>query len=201
MGNFSEDKRSAETDEAMADPELTGDAERFAGRGEAGAAEDQARSTTEASEPRWLQEKAELQDRILRVQAEMENMRRRKDREQQDSLRFANQPLLVDLLPVIDNIERAIDAAEQSKDGGGLLQGFKMVHQMLMAAIEKHHCTRVPAAGENFDPTMHEALLQTPSQDVPAGKVTHVNQHGYQLNGRVIRPAQVIVSSGPPSSS
>ena len=71
----------------------------------------------------------------------------------QDERRFANQQLIVDLLPVLDNMERAIDAAEQNPEGAGLLQGFKMLHQLLLSTLENHHCRRLPADGVNFDPT------------------------------------------------
>ena len=135
------------------------------------------------------------QDRLLRAQAELENYRRRVQRERQDDRRFANQSLLTDLLPVLDNMERAIDAAQQSAEGAGLLEGFKMVHQLLISVLEKHDCTRVRAEGSAFDPTQHEAMMQEPSAE-PKGTVTRVVQPGYLLHDRVIRPAQVIVSTG-----
>jgi molecular chaperone GrpE len=194
VANSHDEHRRSETDEAMADPELMGSA------GDPPSAQEPAGNSTDNIESQLRHENSQLQDRVLRAQAELENYRRRAQRQLQDELRFANQPLLVDLLPVIDNIERAIEAAEQSTDGGGLLTGFKMVQQLLLATLERHHCTRVPAAGQNFDPSMHEALLQTPHPDVPAGQIAHVSQHGYQLHGRVIRPAQVVVSSGPASN-
>ena len=152
--------------------------------------------------------KSELQDelnmardRLLRSQAEVENVRRRLQREMQDARRFANQGLLVDLLPVIDNLERAIQSAEKASEDGALLQGVKMVQQQLASAMQKHHCQRVQAEGEDFDPAVHEALAKMPSEDVPEGKVSIVNQHGYQLHDRVIRPAQVVVSSGKPEDA
>ncbi len=139
-------------------------------------------------------------DRCLRTQAEMENYRRRVQREMQDERRYANQSLLTDMLPVLDNIERAIEAGEQSSDGAGLRAGVRMVHQLLLQLLEKHQCYRVPAAGEAFDPGIHEAIAQYPSAEHPAGHVSHVSQHGYRLHERVIRPAQVVVSSGPPEA-
>ncbi len=142
------------------------------------------------------QQLTDAHDRLLRTQAEMENIRRRSQRDMQEGRRFANQALLVDLLPVLDNMERAIDAAQQSPEGGGLLEGFKMLHQLLLSTFEKHHCRPVPAAGADFDPALHQAVLQTPSDDFAAGAVTQVHQQGYQLHDRVIRPAQVVVSSG-----
>ncbi|MCA9150443.1 MAG: nucleotide exchange factor GrpE [Planctomycetales bacterium] len=139
----------------------------------------------------------QLKDRALRAQAEFENYRRRVQREMQEERRYSAQPVLTDLLPVLDNMERAIEAAQQSEGGAGLLEGFKLVRQQMLSILEKHNCTPIPADGQVFDPTLHQAILQTPSNEVEAGRVIQVSQHGYQLNGRVIRPSQVIVSSGP----
>jgi molecular chaperone GrpE len=135
-------------------------------------------------------------DRLLRAQAEVENVRRRLQREIHDSRRYANQPLLTDLLPVLDNMERAIEAAQQSSDGAGLLEGFKMVHQLLLDILGKHDCRPVAALGAPFDPSHHQAIMQEPSPE-PKGTVTRVVQPGYTLHDRVIRPAQVFVSTGP----
>jgi molecular chaperone GrpE len=141
----------------------------------------------------------EVRDRLLRSQAELENFRRRMQREMQEERRFANQPLLLDLLPVLDNMERAIHAAQKGPEAAGLLEGFKMLHQLLISTLDKYHCRRIEAHGVQFDPLLHEALAQVPSSEHPEGWVTHVNQPGYRLHERVIRPAQVVVSSGPPA--
>jgi molecular chaperone GrpE len=151
-----------------------------------------------ASDVEFQQLKGDLegtQDRLLRAQAELENFRRRVQRERQEERRFASQALLTDLLPVLDNMERAIEAAKQSAEGAGLLEGFKMVYQQLLSLLEKHHCIRVEAEGSTFDPARHEAMMQEPS-DEPKGTVTRVLQQGYLLHDRVIRPSQVIVSNG-----
>lgn len=137
----------------------------------------------------------QAEDRFLRSEAELENFRRRSRRELEEERRFANQPLLTDLFPVIDNIDRAIVAAEQGSDASGLLEGFKMVAQQLSDTLEKHHCTPIDAIGKPFDPALHEAILQQPSED-PRGTVIFVALQGYQLHDRVIRPTQVIVSTG-----
>jgi molecular chaperone GrpE len=132
-------------------------------------------------------ELTEAKDRVLRAQAELENYRRRSQREMQDTLRYAELPLLRDLLPVVDDIQRAIQAAEKSPENGGLLEGFRMV--------ESHDCKRIAALDQPFDPNLHQAIAQQPSADKPAGTVTLVAQDGYTLHDRVVRPAQVIVSS------
>jgi molecular chaperone GrpE len=143
----------------------------------------------------------ESQQRVLRAQAELENFRRRSRRETDERLRLANQPLLTDLLPVIDNLDRALTAAASPQNQQqGLLQGVQMVADQLQSVLRKHHCIRIEAVGQPFDPAHHEAIMQQPSKEYPAGTVMHVALEGYQLHERVIRPAQVIVSTGPPDS-
>ncbi|HVX15884.1 MAG TPA: nucleotide exchange factor GrpE [Pirellulales bacterium] len=140
-------------------------------------------------------ELAAARDRALRAQAELENSRRRMRKEMEDERRYAQLPLLGDLLPVIDNVQRAIQAAEKSPEAGGLLAGFKMVAQQLEGVLSRHHCTRIDALHKPFDPHLHAAILQQPSNEYPPNTVVHVAQDGYQLHDRVLRPAQVIVST------
>jgi molecular chaperone GrpE len=139
-------------------------------------------------------ELAAAKDRELRVHAELDNFRKRAARELDERLRYANLPLLRDLLPVIDNIERAIEAAEKSADASALLEGFKMVDQQLGDVLKRHHCTRIEALHAPFDPNVHHAVMQQPSEEHPANTVLMVTQNGYQLHDRVVRPSQVIVS-------
>ena len=145
------------------------------------------------------QELEAAKDRALRAQAELENYRKRARREMEEERRYAQLPLLKDLLPVIDNIGRALQAAEKSPDGAGLLDGVKLVAQQLDGVLTRHHCTRIDARHQPFDPHLHEAILQQPSGDYPPGTVLNVTQEGYQLHDRVVRPAQVIVSAAPPA--
>ena len=133
-------------------------------------------------------------DRELRCRAELDNFRKRATREYQDGLRYANLPLLQDLLPVIDNIGRAIEAAEKNADADALLEGFKMVRQQLEDVLKRHHCTRIEALDAPFDPNFHHAVMQQPSDEHPDNTVVVVTQNGYQLHDRVVRPSQVIVS-------
>jgi molecular chaperone GrpE len=142
-------------------------------------------------------ELAAANERILRLQAEMQNLRNRTSREIADERRYAALPVLRDLLPVIDNIDRAIGAAEKAGEADNLLEGFRLVRQQLMSTLSRHQCEPIPAEGEPFDPHFHEAILQQPSPNVPAGHVMMVTQPGYKLHERVVRPPQVIVSSGP----
>jgi molecular chaperone GrpE len=157
----------------------------------------QAETPPPAKDP--LQElRAELEaakNRELRCHAELDNFRKRAARELDERLRYANLDLLRDLMPVIDNVERAIQAADKSADAAALLEGFKMVSQQLDDVFRRHHCTRIEALHAAFDPNVHHAIMQQPSEEHPANTVLMVAQNGYQLHDRVVRPSQVIVST------
>jgi molecular chaperone GrpE len=98
---------------------------------------------------------------------------------------------------VVDTIDRAIEAAEKSGEAGNLLAGFRLVKQQLHTLLNNHQVDSIAAESEIFDPNFHQAILQQPSADVPAGQVMMVTQAGYKMHDRVVRPAQVIVSAGP----
>ena len=167
-----------------------GDAAEFARQIDEACAED--------GEPADLETQlAAEKDRLLRLQAEMQNLRNRLSREIADERRYAALPLLRDLLPVVDNIDRAIEAAHQRSDAESLLEGFKLVRQQMVNILEQHNVQPIAALGEPFDPQVHEAILKQPSGEHPADHVSLVTQQGYQLHDRVVRPSQVIVSSGP----
>ncbi|MBC8353948.1 MAG: nucleotide exchange factor GrpE [Planctomycetes bacterium] len=140
----------------------------------------------------------EANDRVLRAQAELENFRKRARRDMDEQRHYANLPLVSGLLPAIDNLGRAVEAAEQNENATGLLEGVKMVAVQIQSILEQHNCRRVAAIGSTFDPNVHEAIAQEPSEEVPAGDVTREVLVGYQLHDRVIRPAQVMVSTGAP---
>jgi molecular chaperone GrpE len=148
----------------------------------------------------WATELATERDRVLRLQAEMENLRSRTAREINEERRYAPLAIVRGLLPVVDNIDRAIEAAEQTGDAGSLLEGFKLVRQQLMTVLEQHHCKPIPSVGQPFDPQVHEAILQQPSDEQPANHVLIETQAGYQMHDRVVRASQVIISTGPAES-
>ncbi len=138
-------------------------------------------------------------ERVLRAQAELENYRKRVRREMEDDRKYAALPLVRDLLPVLDNLERAIDAASAKADqGAGLLEGVKLVKGQLENVLSQHHCIRIATVGTTFDPNLHQAIAQEPSAEHSAGTVTRAAQAGYSLHDRVVRPAQVMVSTGAP---
>jgi len=137
-------------------------------------------------------------NRVLRAQAELENFRKRARRDMEEQRQYANLPLIADLLPAIDNLERAIEAAEKDESASGLVEGVRMVSQHVLAILGQHSCIPVEAEGRPFDPNVHEAIAQEASDDIPSGMVTRIVRVGYQLHGRVVRPSQVMVSTGPP---
>jgi molecular chaperone GrpE len=139
----------------------------------------------------------EAKDRVLRGQAELDNYRKRAAREVEEHRRYANLPLVRDLLPVVDNVERAIAAAEKTHDLASLLEGIKAVARLLEEALKRHHCVRIPALHEPFDPNLHQAISQQPSNEYPPGTVVLESQPGFRLHERVVRPSQVIVSTTP----
>jgi molecular chaperone GrpE len=136
-------------------------------------------------------------DRVLRSQAELENYRKRASREIEDNRRYAELPLMQDLLPVLDNVERAIGAAEKSNDVAVLLEGMKLVARQFEEVFAQHHCKRIGALHLPFDPHLHHAISQQPSGEFPPNTVVLVAQPGFQLHDRVVRPSQVIVSRLP----
>ena len=136
----------------------------------------------------------ESKDRVLRLAAELENYRKRVTRQREEEQRYANMQLIRDMLPVLDNMQRAIEAAEKSQDASGLLQGFQMVAQLLQGVLKQHHCEVIEALHQPFDPHLHEAVTQQVSDEFPANTVLAEVQGGYRLFDRVVRPSQVIVS-------
>jgi molecular chaperone GrpE len=139
---------------------------------------------------------AEADKRVLMAQAEAENFRKRMRRDFEDQLKFAAVPLVIDILQVRDNLLRALEAAGTGSDSAGLSEGVAMVVKQLDDTLAKYEVREIPAAGELFDPNFHEAISQMPSEDVESGLVAVVAQTGFQMHDRVIRPAQVVVSTG-----
>ena len=138
-----------------------------------------------------------LQDRLLRFAAEMENTRKRLEREKSDGISYANESILRELLPVIDNLERALEHAENEVDRESLLEGVRMTLKAFLSAVAKFGCTPFEAMGKAFDPNYHEAFMQQESSEYPEKTVMKELQKGYVLNDRLLRPASVIISRGP----
>jgi len=137
---------------------------------------------------------AETRDQLLRKAADFENFRKRMNQEKQSSIEYANQSLLLDIIPIIDDFERAIQSGESSTDYTGLLEGVKMIEQRLAGQLEnKWGLKRFNSTGELFDPNIHEAVMMEKSPDVNEATVQEDFSKGYLLKERVIRAAKVKV--------
>ncbi|HAO71166.1 MAG TPA: nucleotide exchange factor GrpE [Planctomycetaceae bacterium] len=137
----------------------------------------------------------DAEERVLRAQAEIENVRKRGRREYEDLLRYGEMNLLRDILPVLDNIERAIEASESTTDVETLREGFRMTASQIEKLLESHGCETIKTENEVFDPTVHEAISQQPGNGADPGTVIGVTSRGYVLHDRVVRPAQVVVAA------
>ena len=149
-----------------------------------------------AAAPGPEQQLREAQDRLLRTQAELENFRKRSRREYEDAQRYREIDVLRDLLPVLDNVLRAIEAADKTADVESLRAGFRMTAQQIEKLLESHGCATIATDGTPFDPTVHDAIMQQPVPGTPAGTIVATASRGYRLHDRVVRPAQVIVAKG-----
>jgi molecular chaperone GrpE len=148
-----------------------------------------------------LEEKDEankaLQEKMLYFQAEFENFKRLKNKEKQDVLKFGNETLIKELLPVLDNLERALDHASNTEDFKSIHEGVKIIANEFLKVLERSGIERVEALGKKFDPNFHEAFLQEEKDDIEPDTVVTEVQKGYILNGRLIRPSMVAISKKP----
>jgi molecular chaperone GrpE len=148
-----------------------------------------------------IEECQSLNDRYVRLAAEFENYKRLSQRDQRDQIRYGNEQILKELLPVVDNMERAIKAATDSAgNGSALIQGVDLTLKQLVGALGKFGVQAIESVGQPFDPTLHQAVSQIPSDAVPEQHVAAEYQKGYRLHDRILRAAMVGVSSGRPSS-
>lgn len=144
-------------------------------------------------------ERDTLQDQLLRARAEFDNYRRRVARENEQLRKTAAQGLMRDLLPIVDNMERALSHVEDKTSS--LALGVEMILKQFAGVLSTQGLEPIPAKGEPFDPNVHEALTHQPSVEYPADTVMEEFQRGYRLGDFVLRPTQVVVSSGPPASA
>jgi len=144
-------------------------------------------------------EREQAQEQYLRLQAEFENFRRRGLKEKQEAQLYGHQNLVKELLPTVDNLDRAIEHADPnaSAELQQLLQGVELVHRELLGVLERFGVVRIEAEGALFDPAVHEAMAQAPSAEVEPNTVVSVMERGYQLHDRMLRPARVVVSKRP----
>jgi molecular chaperone GrpE len=143
-------------------------------------------------------ERDQYLDIAQRGRAEFENYQKRNQREREQERKYAYGPLAFDLLPVLDNLDRTLTAAQNTGDINALVQGVTMVQKQFLEMLKRHGVTRVDAQpGSAFDPNIHQAVMQKQVDDTPAGQVVDVHEQGYMNQDRVLRPAKVTVSAKP----
>lgn len=135
-------------------------------------------------------------DRYLRAVADLENFRRRTIREKEEIRKYALGNFFEEFISIIDNFYFGMDAASKHTEAKGMLDGFTMVFEQLKTLLTQHGLEEIFPDGQEFDPNFHDCFVQQPSEEVAEGKVLQVIRRGYSLNGRLLRPASVIVSSG-----
>jgi molecular chaperone GrpE len=174
--------------------ELTGEVIDNVSRSDAGQQElAELREKLDAKE----KEAKEHYERYLRQVAEVDNFKKRINREKEDAIRYANENLIKDILPVMDNLERAIAHAQGGGNGKPLVEGVEMVLRGLLDVFGKHGVVQVPAVGEVFDPGKHEAMAQVESSQYEPNTVIDEHHRGYLLRDRLLRPALVTIAKAP----
>lgn len=149
-------------------------------------------------------ESADLRDKYLRLAAEMDNLRRRTERDVKDAKSYSVAGFARDMLAVSDNLRRALEAipaeARESGDAGltALIEGVEMTERSMLAALERHGVKQLDPTGQRFDPNFHQAMFEVPNPEVPNNTVVQVVQAGYTIGERVLRPAMVGVAKGGP---
>ena len=141
-----------------------------------------------------LAKKDDNQDKLLRLQAEFDNFRKRSIRERQEFIKYANEGLIIELVGMLDNFERSIKAADQKQDFRLLHQGVDMISKQLHKLLEEKGLKKITSLGEKFDPNKHEAMEAVVSDEAEEGQILEEFQPGYMLNERIIRPAMVKVA-------
>lgn len=149
-------------------------------------------------------ENADLRDRFVRLAADMDNLRRRTEREVKDAKSYAVSGFARDMLTVSDNLRRALDSvsaeARATADAGltTLIEGMEMTERSMLSALERHGVRKLEPIGQKFDPNFHQAMFEMPNPDVPNNTVVQVVQDGFSIGERVLRPAMVGVAKGGP---
>jgi molecular chaperone GrpE len=154
-----------------------------------------------AEEPSLEQQLETLRDENLRLTAELRNVAQRASREKQEALKYAEADFAKELLIVLDDLERTLESIRTTADLQPVAEGVRIVYEHFLKVLHGRGIEAIEAKEKPFDPHLHEAMMQQPSADQPVGVVLQEFLRGYMMHGRVIRPAKVVVSSGPPKPS
>lgn len=144
-----------------------------------------------------LGEVAQLKDQMLREQAETQNVRKRVQRDVENARKFALEKFVEELLPLVDNLERAIDSASDDEAVKPVVEGIELTQKSFLEVLKKFNVEQLNPLGEPFDPQVHEAMTMVPNPDMEPNSVMDVMQKGYTLNGRLVRAARVVVTKAP----
>lgn len=142
-------------------------------------------------------ERGEAKERWMRATADLENLRKRSKRDKDEFRKYGHDKFALELIPVVDNLERALAHADKSADSGGIVDGVQMVYRQILGALEKHGIVGIEAHGCKFDPEHHEAIQQVETSEQDAGTVVEQFQKGYFIHDRLLRPAMVSVAKQP----
>jgi molecular chaperone GrpE len=143
------------------------------------------------------QERDQFLNLLQRTRADFENYQKRNQREREQERRYWHAPLALDLLPVLDNLDRALAAARQAGEAGPLVQGVGLVQTQLLDLLRRHGITPIEALDQPFDPNQHQAVMQQPTAERPPNTVVQVLEQGFLIQDRVLRPAKVVVAVAP----
>ena len=191
------DQDAVQPEDAVVNETEAGSEEASNGRASNEEIEQELLEEEQVSETEQLQQQvADANDNVLRIQAEMQNMRRRAERDVENAHKFALDKFSADLLPVVDNLERALSAIDAEDDSQkAIAEGIELTLKSFVDVLIRFKVEAVDPAGEPFDANLHQAVSMVPSPDLEPNTVMDVFQKGYTLNGRLIRPAMVVVSS------
>jgi molecular chaperone GrpE len=159
--------------------------------------EDETPRSLEAEVEELRRQRDDRQDKLLRALAETDNVRRRAQRDREEHLKYANESLIRDLIPVLDNLDRALAAGRGTAGAATMVEGVELIQRELLRVLEKNGLTRFSAVGQPFDPNRHEAIARIVSAEQPANTVVTETAPGYMLHGRLLRPAMVAVAAAP----
>ena len=165
-------------------------------KGQSEAEEGQADAADRSAQDDTSEELTKAKDQLLRTVAEMENVRRRAQRDVENAHKFAVEKLLSDLLPVVDSLEKAEEAAKTTDNADSMAEGISLSLKLFVSTLERSGIAIVDPLGEPFDPQLHEAMAMVPNPDAEPNSVMDVMQRGYTLNGRLVRAAKVVVVKG-----
>ncbi len=156
--------------------------------------DEEIKETKEAKEPKEAGDTNPVNEQLLRLKADFENSKKRLEREKLDAIKYANERLLGEILPIVDNLDRALASLSEGHDPEKVKKGLELAQTELHQVLEQHGVQMVKAIGEAFDPRFHEAMGMVESPDAEDGTILEEVQRGYLLNGRLIRPSRVRIA-------